>query len=108
MCHKRAAHGDTLLLTSRKLRRPSVPEASETRTLDHLTDALPAFRGRQSREQQRVLDIFPGGKHGDQVERLEDESYMSSPQVRDLPVIHLKHGIAQDPRCTRSRFVETP
>jgi hypothetical protein len=80
---------------------PTAQEASNTLT------ALPR---RHPRHEKRVLDVFVGGQHRQQVETLEDEAEVLGAKVRELVIGKRLHGSSANHdragvsagRCSRS------
>ncbi len=68
-------------LAARELRRPVARAVAEADLLEGRAHAGPAVAVARP-DQQRVLDVLPGGEDGDEVEGLEDEAELARAQVR--------------------------
>src|SRR6267154_2373934 len=84
IANQRARHSDTLLLTSRKLRRIVAQAMSHADALERVLHFLLALAGASAAISQRQLHIFVHGEVADQVEGLKDESNLTIANARAL------------------------
>ena len=78
--HDGAGDGNALTFAAGEEIGAMVRAGGEADVFEGLGDALAAFGGTESLDEERVFDIFGGGEDGDQVEGLEDEGDLDAAQ----------------------------
>jgi len=82
--HNSAGNGDALTFAAGEEIWAVIRTSREADAIESFCDPPPAIGVGEALNEERVLDVFSGGENWDQIESLEDESYLFAPEDRGL------------------------
>src|SRR5207237_10858694 len=106
LADQRAGDRYPLLLSARELRRPVTRAIGQADLSQRRAHARAAVATVARLDEQRVLDVFPGGEDGNEIERLEDEAELARSEIGAATRGQRADRLAVDPDLTRARRVE--
>ena len=103
--HERAGDGDALLLAARELGGPVRAAVLEAGRRQELLE--PLALGPRACDRERQGDVLLRRQHREQVEELEDEADVATPELREVVVLERRDVDAVDLDRAARRLVET-